>query len=665
MKEKTKTTKQKQSNIKAIILFILLILSVLATGYMVYSVFLLQGIENKIRYLFMTTLIVVLIGIVLGICRSFKKKKSKYLIATPFIAIYSSLLLVGGFYIMKAYQAVDAITTNNTVYSSSAVVLSDTKAEKIGDVKDKTIGMLDDKTNVVGYELPNEVIKKQKLSGEIKTYDSYIALLKALYNKDVDVAFLPTNYGIMFQNSNGDEFLEIEEETKIIYTATKEIKNKQINKETTLDKPFTILLMGVDSENESLAGSSFNGDSLMLITFNPTTLSTTILSIPRDSYVPIMCFSGHKKNKITHAAAYGEDCMIETIENFTGISIDYYVKINFKGVVNLVDTLGGVELDIPYAFCEQDSNRKFGNNTIYVEKGLQVLNGEQVLAFARNRHPWPQYCSKHYTNYSSDDFLRGQHQQEIVRALLNKLKEIGNINTIYSLLDTISNSMQTNMTTPQLLSLYNIAKDILVKSSGGEMEDLISIQRLYLSGSDAYIYDSGFDANLYNFILNDNSVKAISEAMKVNLGLKEPTIEKNMFFAIDEPYEEKVIGKNVKASNSVKLMPSFIGLSEAAATSKASQLGLKVTFKYVESTSGTNTVTAQSVAKGTDLSTVSSITLTINKKIAHTAKEPTKEDNKEPSKENTDSSKNDNSFKEEEKDNSNIDKNVNIDLEEE
>ena len=178
--------------------------------------------------------------------------------------------------------------------------------------------------------------------------------------------------------------------------------------------------MGVDSETEGIGNSSFNGDSLMVVTFNPKTLSTTILSIPRDSYVPIACFNNQKKNKITHAAWKGEECMQKTIENFLDINIDYYVKINFKGVVGLVDTLGGVDIDVPYNLCEQNSNRQWGNNTVYIEQGKQTLNGEQALAFARNRHPNPSMCSAKWTNYNSNDFIRGQHQQEVVMALLNK-----------------------------------------------------------------------------------------------------------------------------------------------------------------------------------------------------------------------------------------------------
>lgn len=610
--------KQQQNKKKSIgiILGLSFLVNTVATFYLCYSIYLLNGIENTIRYLFMGILLVLWVGISLGSLRSFHKQKSKFYIFVPIVLIYSILLFVGGTYFFRAYQILDHMTTNSTVYSSSIVVLEKNKAKSTDDIKKSKLGMLEDKNNIISNQMALSTIKEKKLTGEVKKYDNYVALIKALYNGEVEAAFLPTNYGILFQNYDGAEFSTIEEDFKILYSTTKKVADKSTNTNgSTLNKPFTFLIMGVDSENEALSGSSFNGDSLMLLTFNPTTLSTTILSIPRDSYVPIMCFQNQRKNKITHAAAYGEECMIDTIENFTGITIDYYIKINFKGVVNLVDALGGVEIDVPYAFCEQDSNRKFGNNTIYVEKGLQVLNGEQALAYARNRHPWPKYCSKKYSDYTSDDFLRGQHQQEIIRALLNKLKDINSINSIYSLLETISKSVQMNMSNSQVLSLYNIAKDLLAKSNHGEsMEDLLSIQRLYLTGTDEYIYDPVYKQKLYDFVLNENSVKAITEAMKVNLGLASPEVQKDFYFAINEPYQEVVIGKNVKASTSIKQLPSFLGKTENQARQMASSLGVKVTFQYVKSNTGTGTVTKQSYPQGTDVSQISSLSLTITDK---------------------------------------------------
>lgn len=86
------------------------------------------------------------------------------------------------------------------------------------------------------------------------------------------------------------------------------------------------------------SSSSSNSDTLIVVTFNPDTLTATMLSIPRDSYVPISC-NGNAKSKITHAGWQGVSCVENTIENFLDIDIDYYVKLNFKGLVGLVDAL--------------------------------------------------------------------------------------------------------------------------------------------------------------------------------------------------------------------------------------------------------------------------------------------------------------------------------------
>ena len=144
-----------------------------------------------------------------------------------------------------------------------------------------------------------------------------------------------------------------------------ENKNNILASNKKLDEPFTVLLMGVDSTLNSInTNTAFNGDTLMLITFNPKTLNATIFSIPRDLYVPITC-RNNGKAKINSSSVGGVSCVIDTIENLVDIKIDYYSKINFKGVVDLVNALGGIDVNVTYSFCEQDSKRSF-KNMIYV-----------------------------------------------------------------------------------------------------------------------------------------------------------------------------------------------------------------------------------------------------------------------------------------------------------
>ena len=596
--------------------FILTLISILVlfggVGYFIFSISKLNNVENTLRLVGSIVLIVIcLLLFVLSIRFLNKYKKLKLAIVIILMLLIGGVGIFGAYNVDRVYSALSRVsdTSGYTTYSSSLVTLKDNDAESIKDIGDSEIGILNDTTSYEGNIIPKEVIEEQKLDNETKEYSSYIAMIDALNSGEVDYIFLPTNYTVMFGSMDGYE--DVGDKTKILLTQTKKVKDKDDNSGDTnakaITEPFTVLLMGVDSDEEGIQNGSFNGDSLMVITFNPDTLSTTILSIPRDSYVPIACFSGQRKNKITHAAWQGEDCMIDTIENFLDITIDYYVKINFTGVVQLVDTLGGVEIDVPYNLCEQNSKRQWGSNTIYIEKGLQTLNGEQALAFARNRHPNPNKCSSKWTNYTSNDFIRGEHQQEVVTALLNKFKDVKDLDTVYKLLDTISNNMVTNMSTDQILSLYNVFKDIASKSTGlNDMADVLGIQRLKLNGYDARIYDyGGTNLSLYNYVLYDDSVKAVSDAMKENLGEKKTKVVKTFSFDVNTPYEEEVIGADVTGTRSLVQLPSFVGETVSYVRSYCSQHGISVTVK-----GGNGYVLSQSVPSGANVEDVKSITIT-------------------------------------------------------
>ena len=582
-------------------------------GYFIFSISKLNNVENILRLAGSIILgIVSLILIILSIRFLNKFKKVKLTIVIILMLLIGGLGIFGGYNVDKVYNTLAKVsdTSGYTTYSSSLVTLKDNKAESIKDIgKDSKLGILNDETSYEGYKIPQEVIEKQKLSNETEEFDSYISMIDALLNGEIEYIFLPTNYSVMFGSMEG--YTDIKDKTKVLLTEQKKVK-EETNDNTTdnakpITEPFTVLLMGVDSDSEGIQNGSFNGDSLMLITFNPKTLSTTILSIPRDSYVPIACFSGQRKNKITHAAWKGETCMMNTIENFLDVNIDYYVKINFAGVVELVDALGGVEIDVPYNLCEQNSKRQWGENTVYIEKGLQTLNGEQALAYARNRHPNPSQCSSKWTNYTSNDFIRGEHQQEVVTALLNKFKDINSLDTVYKLLDTISNNMVTNMSTDQILSLYNVFKDVASKSAGMDnMADVLGIQRLKLNGYDARIYDyGGTNLSLYNYVLYDDSVKAVSNAMKENLGEKKTKVVKSFSFDVNTPYEKEVIGADETGSKSLVQLPNFVGQSVEYVRSYCSRNGISVTVK-----GGNGYVISQSVPSGANIEDVNSITVT-------------------------------------------------------
>lgn len=609
--------KEKKNKVLSITLTVLQILSFLAFLYLAYSIYLINGVENELRYIGIAVLFLLNLGVI--ILRKITKNR-KVILVILYILLCLIFILgqsILGYYIHKTYQTINSINKDTVTYASSLVVLKSSNVKAVDALKDKKIGIVVNKKSIDEYILANQIVKNDKLD-EIATiveYDNITTMFKDLYKESIDAVLTTKNYVSMFKSLEGYE--KIQEETKIIDEIEKTYKKNEISKITgesetvynsnaSITEPFTVLLMGVDSTDEALdKNSTGNGDALMLITFNPKTLNATILSIPRDSYVYLPNMG--TENKITHAAWGGTSNMINTIERFTDIDINYYVKINFKGVVKLVDLLGGIKVNVPIDFCEQDSNRNWGDSTICLDEGEQTLNGEQALALARHRK-----------TLLTGDLQRGTNQQLVVQGMLNSAKNIKSANQALSILDTLSNNMDTNFTTKQLLSFYDIFKVILETSSN--KDNLINIQKLYLSGVTQGIYDERTDLVLSDYILNQSSLDQCIKAMKDNLSKDSETFIKEFDFDIEDPYETTTIGtSNLSSTKRYSLLPSFIGDSLESAKSWLESNNITVTVVEKEDNGPSGIVLEQSFPEDKRLDLMGGkITLTVSKAKAET-----------------------------------------------
>lgn len=604
--------KEKKNKVLSITLTVLQILSFLAFLYLAYSIYLINGVENELRYIGIAVLFLLNLGVI--ILRKITKNR-KVILVILYILLCLIFILgqsILGYYIHKTYQTINSINKDTVTYASSLVVLKSSNVKAVDALKNKKIGIVVNKKSIDEYILANQIVKNDKLD-EIATiveYDNITTMFKDLYKESIDAVLTTKNYVSMFKSLEGYE--KIQEETKIIDEIEKTYKKNEISKITgesetvynsnaSITEPFTVLLMGVDSTDEALdKNSTGNGDALMLITFNPKTLNATILSIPRDSYVYLPNMG--TENKITHAAWGGTNNMINTIERFTDIDINYYVKINFKGVVKLVDLLGGIKVNVPIDFCEQDSNRNWGDSTICLDEGEQTLNGEQALALARHRK-----------TLLTGDLQRGTNQQLVVQGMLNSAKNIKSANQALSILDTLSNNMDTNFTTKQLLSFYDIFKVILETSSN--KDNLINIQKLYLSGVTQGIYDERTDLVLSDYILNQSSLDQCIKAMKDNLSKDSETFIKEFDFDIEDPYETTTIGtSNLSSTKTYSLLPSFIGDSLESAKSWLESNNITVTVVEKEDNGPSGIVLEQSFPEDKRLDLMGGkITLTVSK----------------------------------------------------
>lgn len=303
-------------------------------------------------------------------------------------------------------------------------------------------------------------------------------------------------------------------------------------------KPITnnvsVLIMGVDESDVrgKEYGEAIRTDALLLATFNKDSKTVKLLSIPRDTYtyIPIE----KKKDKITHAHAFGSakngknggpQASIDAVEKLMNVPVDYFVKFNFKSFIKIVDDLGGVEVDVPVEFTEQDSNDNA--EAIHLEKGVQKLNGEEALALARTRH-------------IDSDAMRGQRQQLVIEAILKKLTNVGSVTKVGNIIDDINGQFVTNLTFDDMLSFYKYGSDA-------------EIEKLQIQGDDCYMAKgddtcskSAGGGRTYYYNPDKKELANVTNELRTHLGL--PAYTKSENSSERESSNNEVKNKNKNSS---------------------------------------------------------------------------------------------------------------------
>ncbi len=212
-----------------------------------------------------------------------------------------------------------------------------------------------------------------------------------------------------------------------------------------MERPFTVLVIGTDITFNADTGQKNmekgRTDTIILMRIDPLKNRINMVSIPRDSYVEI---PGYYPQKINAAYVYGGIELTEqTIENITGLKIDKYLIINTKGIVKLVNLLGGVEIDVPKDMYYTDNAQDLFIN---LKKGKQKLNGKQAEGFVRFRHD------------ALGDLGRIERQQLFIKALSHKLASLGSLVKSPFIIEIIMNNIRTNLSIKDFVLLANTAR---------------------------------------------------------------------------------------------------------------------------------------------------------------------------------------------------------------
>lgn len=218
------------------------------------------------------------------------------------------------------------------------------------------------------------------------------------------------------------------------------------------DLCYTFLLMGTDDGNG-------NADTLMVATYDVAKQTVGVVSIPRDTIVDR---TWSRYPKINGAYSGGKvDRVRQEVSHLLGIPIDYYVKVDIKAFVELVNAVNGVEFDVP---VDMDYDDPVQGLSIHYKKGVQHLTGQQALEVVRFRH------NNDMTGYS--DTGRTNTQQQMIRAVLGKVLSWGSIARIKPLLDVCMDNIQTDLTASELLyfagqALYLDMDNVVTKTLSG------------------------------------------------------------------------------------------------------------------------------------------------------------------------------------------------------
>lgn len=445
--------------------------------------------------------------------------------------VLASILLIvsglGAFMMGKVNSTVNKVVENSGVeqYETiSAVFVSyDKEYEKLEDLKDLKVGILYE-TNVGTGSIAKQKLDKAGVNCNYVDLSSINDLFYGLVDGNIDVAVMPASYRQLFENDENYDYTNDLEKMHEFYSFSEKVlvaENENANKDLTAE-PFNILLIGfAQNSAESPYGLA---DTIIVASVNPQTMTVTLTSIARDSYVPISCYGGYK-DKINAARGTSRACLLETVSDLVDMDIDFYMEVNFKAVVEIVDALGGIMIDSPVQFVGQNSSYTRGEMTVLVTQGPHMAMGEEALAFARERHAMP-----------GGDFDRQQHQQEVIKEVAKGLVELRDVSKALKVMEACGENISTNLSVNQLTTVFNY-----IVSAPNYLDvnqfDVIDIQNMRLTGYSSWHYNEQLSLPVWIYKLYNGSLDETLEVMNETLGNYSEINQKNRFYFFSEyPY---------------------------------------------------------------------------------------------------------------------------------
>lgn len=394
----------------------------------------------------MKHIIIVTAFIVLLTGFSIYNQFTRYHIIGKVIAVLLGIIAIFGcIYISKTQSVLDTVTDESATKKDyvSVIVLNDDPAQSMDDTKDYVFSY----NSIIDKANSEAIVEKinTQLATDIHsiTYSDWDTLINALYDEDVNAIILNEAY----RSTLEEEFSDFSDRTRVLYSYEIEsnlTSSTNTSRTDVTTEPFTVYIAGNDEYGDQLSEIGRN-DVNIIATFNPKTKQMLLVTTPRDYYIPVDSLtSGVAVDKLTHAGNFGVDSSMATLGRLYDTNIDYYIKVNFTGTMNIIDALGGITIDSKVAFTTSYDTSPIQYT---FDVGKNECDGAKALAFCRERQ-----------TFAIGDNQRGLNQMIAIEAIMNKATSPSILTNYVNVLDSVSGFFATSMPQDTILSLI---KDML------------------------------------------------------------------------------------------------------------------------------------------------------------------------------------------------------------
>nr|WP_304937647.1 LCP family protein [Faecalibaculum rodentium] len=358
--------------------------------------------------------------------------------------ILACCLSLAGYYLYRTDGTLAAITAikNTNDNNISLIVMKDSSINSLEDLVGKKVGLLKNIDKGGTEKALEQIQKEMPVEFEQVGFDSVPQEAMTLYSGEVDAIILNEAYRTNVIEL--EDYADFSEKTRVVFQAhfKTDATNEALAVSDVTTKPYNILISGNDTYGD--VGELSRSDVNMVVTVNPMTSTVLLTSIPRDSYVPVDCGDAYacaegQLDKITHTGINGITSTKRTVEKLLNIDINYTFRVNFSSVTNIVDSLGGIDIEVPEG---QAVETFYADSTLEgVTEGWNHLNGERALSFARERYA-----------YIDGDNQRVRNQQMVLKAIFDKATSPEIIVNYTSLLNALESAFDTTLSQDEITS---------------------------------------------------------------------------------------------------------------------------------------------------------------------------------------------------------------------